>query len=193
MDAASSAITGSLKVGLQIVSNYRRPVLEIYYQVRNRFGPKVEYHVPKGINGTETEPYKTRHQDIFIQFTLVNIGGVRAESIELNVTGELKRNSPRESFGDIFDTVISQMAPGQTHHLFSFDDHDLNNYPEGGGSPLGIKNETFTITMAYNSPKGVLNWFLSLPARLRGKKQHSNTFTFSPKMVVGDLPPAEYA
>jgi len=193
MDIPSSAITGSLKVGLQIASNYKRPVLEIYYQVRNRFGPEMEYQISSDETGTGAKTHKAHHQEIFIQFTLVNIGGVRAENIELKINGKLKRHSPREDFGEIFNTVFAQMAPGQIHHLFSFDDHDLNVYPDGGGSSTGIKSETFTITMSYNAPKGPLNWLFSLPASLRGKKQYTGTFTFSPSMVTGDLPPVEYA
>ncbi|BFM06924.1 hypothetical protein [Halioxenophilus aromaticivorans] len=193
MEVSSSAITGAMRVGVQVVSSHKAPVLEIYHQVRNRFGPEFEYETPKGVSGEATIKQKTRFQDIFVEFTLVNIGGSRAENIKLSISGVLRRNSPRESFGELFDVVIPQMAPGQSRFLFRFDDHDLNEYPEGGGRPIGLKNESFTILMEYDSGKGILNWFLSLLSKLRGKRRFREEYTFFPQLVTGDLPPAEYA
>lgn|SRR4030043_429955 len=193
MEDSSSAVIGALRLGLQVVSAHKRPVLEIYHQVRNRFGPEFEYQIPKEANGLEQITQKTRFQDIFIQFTLINIGGQRAENIKLSISGDLKRHPPREDFGGVFRAIIPQMAPGQTHFLFRFDDRDLNEYPEGGGSPIGLKKKSLTITMEYDAPKGLLNWILSIPSKLRGKRRFSETYTFSPQMVAGDLPPAEYA
>jgi hypothetical protein len=193
MEVSSSAVTGALRVGLQVVSSHKRPMLEVYYQMRNRFGPEYEYQMPGGSSGKETITQKTRFQDIFVEFTLVNIGGMRAENIKLTIQGDLKRNKPREAFGDKFNHIIPQMAPGQTHYLFRFDDHDLDEYPEGGGSPLGMKKQSFTINIEYDARKGPLNWILSLPSMLRKKRRFRDTYTFSPPMVAGDLPPAEYA
>lgn len=193
MEVSSSAITGAMKIGVQVVSSHKTPVLEIYHQVRNRFGPEFEYKSPMGSSGEKTFKQKTRFQEIFVEFTLVNIGGSRAENIKLSLIGDLRRNSPRESFGELFDVVIPQMAPGQSRFLFKFDDHDLNKYPEGGGSPIGLKNESFTIVMEYDSGKGLLNWFLSLPTKVRAKRRFKVRYTFFPQLVTGDLPPAEYA
>jgi len=193
MEVSSSAVTGAMKMGIQIVSAHKRPVLEIYHQVRNRFGPEFEYQIPNGADGIEQVTQKTRLHDIFVQFSLINIGGKRAENIKLSIGGELKRHEPRASFGEVFRTIIPQMAPGQTHFLFKFDDHDLNEYPEGGGKLLGLKKKSLTITMEYDSPKGIINWILSVPSKCRGKRRFKETYTFSPQMVAGDLPPAEYA
>ena len=193
MEVSSSAVTGALRVGLQIVSAHKRPVLETYHQMRNRFGPEYEHQIAKGADGIEQITQKIRFQDIFIQFTLINIGGERAENIKLSIGGDLKRHKPREDFGEVFRTIIPQMAPGQTHFLFKFDHHDLNEYPEGGGKPLGMKKQSLTITMEYDAPKGLINWILSIPSKLRGKRRFRETYTFSPQMVAGDLPPAEYA
>ncbi|NYS62625.1 hypothetical protein [Vreelandella salicampi] len=190
---SSSAITGAMRIGVQVVSSHKTPVLEIYHQVRNRFGPEFEYETPKGESGEETLKQKTRFQDICVEFTLVNIGGSRAENIKLSLSGDLRRNSPRESFGEQFDLVIPQMAPGQSRYLFKFNDHDLNQYPEGGGGPIGLKTESFTIVMEYDSGRGLLNWFLSLPSKVRGKRRFRAEYTFFPMLVAGDLPPAEYA
>jgi hypothetical protein len=193
MEISSSAVTGALRVGLQVVSNHKRPMLEFHWQVRNRFGPEQEYQIPEGVNSTETRTLKTRHQDIFIQFILVNIGSIRAENVELKLSGNLKRNPPRESFGEIFEIEIPQIAPGQLIYLFQMDSFDILQYPEGGGKPQGIKKDTLTITATYNAPRSLLNWLLSLRKRNCGKKQYETIFTFNPKMVCTDLPPAEYA
>ena len=193
-DISTTAISSSLRVGLHVVSNYKRPVLEIYHQVCNKFGPEYEFDVPDGADGKKITKHKTRFQDIFIQFTLINIGGVRAEDVELSISGPLKRNHQHHDFGGSFKSPIPQFAPGQSHFLFSFADHDLLQYPEGGGSPMGLKDESFTITISYNPPSGILNWVLALPSKIRGKKRRfTTTYTFSPLLVSGDLPPPEYA
>jgi len=193
MEVSSSAVTGAMRIGVQVVSSHKTPVLEIYHQVRNRFGPEFEYETPMGVSGDKTFKQKTRFQEIFVEFTLVNIGGSRAENIKLSLVGDLRRNSPRESFGELFDVVIPQMSPGQSRFLFKFDDHDLNMYPEGGGGPSGVKSESFTIVMEYDSGKGLINYFLSLPSKVRGKRRFRSEYTFFPQLVTGDLPPAEYA
>lgn len=193
MEVSSSAVTGALRVGLQVVSAHKRPMLEVYHQLRNRFGPEVEYQLPAGFAGEERTTHKTRHQDIFVDFTLINIGGERAENIKISIEGDLKRHKSREDFGKKFGSITPQMAPGQTYYLFRFDDHDLDEYPVGGGRSLGLKNQYFTITIEYDAPKGPLNWILSLPSKLRKKRRFRDTYTFTPQMVAGDLPPAEYA
>lgn len=193
MEIASSAITGAMRVGVQVVSSHKLPALEIYHQVRNISGPEHEYDVPMDIHGKNNVKQKHRFQDVFVEFTLVNIGGSRAENVKLSLSGELKRNYPRQSFGDLFDVIIPQMPPGQSRFLFRFDQSDLMRYPEGGGKALGIKDQSFTISIEYDSGKGFLNSLMSLPSRLRGKRKFREEYTFSPKLVTGDLPPAEYA
>lgn len=191
MEVSSSAVTGVVRIGLQVVSSHKGPMIEIYHQVRNRMGPEQELRVPSGSSG-KIHIEKHRFQDQFIQFYIVNIGGVRAENIKLSITGELKRNSPREGFGEMFDVIHPQLAPGQIHFLFMFDIFDLNEYPEGGGKPLGLKSTSLTITAEYDGPAGILNWLASLPSKLRGKRRYKSTYTFFPTMVSGDLPPMEY-
>lgn len=186
-DLTTAAVSSSLRVGLNVVSNYKKPVLEVYHQVCNQFGPEQEFETSRGFEG-----FKTRFQNIFIQFTLVNIGSIRAENVEMNISGTLQRRPPRESFGDFFEKTIPQFAPGQSHFLFSFDQYDLLKYPEGGGHPIGMKDDFFTITITYDAPRGFLNWFLALPTKLRGKKRFTTCYTFFPYCVAGDLPPAEY-
>ncbi|MCS2609284.1 hypothetical protein [Halomonas dongshanensis] len=193
MEISGSTAAGVIRVGLQVVSSHKKPMLEFYYEVRNRFGPEHEYEMPVGVSGKETKTQKTRFQDIFIQFYVVNIGGNRAENIEFEVSGKLQRNRPRESLGEIMETEIPQMAPGQIVHLFRFDDHDLNIYPGGGGKPLGIKAEELRIVAKYSASPSLLNWIFSIHRKILRKKQYKSVFVFKPQMVCGDLPPAEYA
>jgi hypothetical protein len=168
-------------------------MLEVYHHVRNRFGPEQELQTPAGGSGDEREVHKQRFQDIFIQFTLANIGGVRAENIKLSMSGELRRDEPREDLGGVFRTVIPQLAPGQTHFLFIFQDYDLLEQPKGGGKPPGFKTSSFTIRVEYDAPKGLLNWLLALPGKRKGRRRYTSLYTFVPEMVAGDLPPPEYA
>ena len=46
MDIASSALSNSLKVGLQIATNYKRPFLEVFFELRNDFGPETTSELP---------------------------------------------------------------------------------------------------------------------------------------------------
>jgi hypothetical protein len=179
MEISSSVVTDALKVSIQVLSSHKRPLLEVYHQVHNRFGPANEM--------------KIRFQDIFVQFSLVNIGGERAENIKLSISGDLRKNKPMQDFGGSFRSIVPQLAPGQTHFLFRFADHDFNIYPEGGGKPIGVKTSSFTITVEYDAPKGFINWFLALPSRIRCRRRFVTTYTFSPEMIAGDLPPEEYA
>ena len=190
MEFSSSAI-GAMRVGLQIVSSHRKPLIEIYHQVRNRFGPEIE--VP--LDESREHIHKTRIQDIFIQFSMVNIGGERAENIKLSISGELKRNPPREEFGSVFENLYPQMAAGQIHYLFQFETSDLLEYEYKGnvGTPKGLKKSKFTIVVEYDAAGGILNWLFSLPNKIKGKRRFRTEYIFYPQMVDGELPPAEYA
>lgn len=187
MELSSSAI-GAVRVGLQVISNHRRPMLEIYSEVRNR----VRHDTVEKANGARTAIRETQHQEIFVQLSLVNIGGVRAEDVEFKLTGDFKRNQPRDYFGEIFDSVMPQMAPGQAIHLFRIEQSDLYNYAKEGGKQQGIKEENISVVVSYNASSSWLNYLLRLHRRIRGKKQYETRFTFNPKTVCTDLPPVEY-
>jgi hypothetical protein len=193
MDVSSSAISSAMKIGVNIVSANKGPTLEIYHHVRNMYGPEIEYEITKGIDVVEPLKQKIRLQDVFVEFILLNIGGSRAENIKLSLTGDLRRNNPRESFGDVFDVVIPQMAPGQSRYLFQFHDRDLMKYPDNRGDPRKLKSESFTIVVEYDSGRGFLNWILSLTSKIRGKRRFRTEYTFFPRLVSGDIPAAEYA
>lgn len=187
----SSSVIGAMRVGLQVVSSHRTPLIEIYHQLHNRYGPEIE--IP--LEGSGKHIYKTRIHDIFIQFTMINVGGERAENIKLTIAGDLKRAPPREDYGSSFNNVYPQMAAGQIHHLFRFEQSDLleYKYEDGVGTPQGLKKSSFTIIVEYDSGSGFLNWAFSVPSKIRGKRRFRTEYCFSPHMVDGALPPADYA
>lgn len=191
MDISGPSISGALRVGLQVISSHRRPLIECYYEVHNRMGPEQEYQVPKGARGDTTETLKTRSQDTFVDFRIVNIGGVRAENVQIKITG-LNRFPPRDNLKELFAETIPQMAPSQAVYLFKIDVHDLYEYPEGGGKPLGLKRENLSITVQYDAPRSVLGFFKTLPQRIRGSKHYEMKFIFRTNMIETDFPPIEY-
>ncbi len=192
MDPTIPVVTSSLRVGIQVAGNHKRPVLEIYHKVSNTFGPEWEFRVPGGVSGTEVQTDKTRFQNIAVEFTLVNIGGARAEDICLSITGDLKRNRPFDDFGGAFEHRIPQFAPGQSQFLFAFRDYDLLEYPSEGGKASGAKKQTFTITATYRATRSPLQRLFALPKALLKRPQYKMQYTFNPLTITGELPPPEY-
>lgn len=175
---------GALRVGIQVISNHRRPVLEFYFDLHNEFGP--EMVSPKRIVGDKEFQFVTperrhRHQDVFVSFSVINIGGVRAENVKLSITENVRPGRPLKSR---FGTEISQLAPGQPLFLFRLDQHDL------------FKNDQsckFSMSAEYNGPWLGLNWLLRVLSHLRRTKQYHVSFDFNADVIVGDLPPPTYA
>jgi hypothetical protein len=197
MELNTSAITGAMRIGVQVIVARKRPVLEIYQQSRNQFGPEQQFELPAGSSGTKT--HRTRFQEIFIDLTLVNIGGERAENVTFEIEGTFRRHPPRDNLPEIFSRNIKQLSPGQSHFLMKIDNHDLLRYEyleEGGqkvGKPVGMKNDTLKVTIHYDGPTTLLNRVLRFWRRCWGLKQYSTEFLFDPEIFEGDLPPAEYA
>lgn len=197
MDISSSALTGALRVGVQVVVGRKRPVLEIYQQLHNDFDPPFEID-QRDSTGKIVRIDKHRFQNIFIDLTLINIGGERAENVTFEVSGEFRREKPREKLPELFSATIGQIAPGQTLYLMRIDNHDLNIYaPEKPSDTnvfraAGIKKETLNIIIHFDGPNTILNKMLRWPRRLYGLKQYSTAFTFSPAIFIGDLPPPRY-
>ncbi|RTL96166.1 hypothetical protein EJV44_11345 [Ancylobacter aquaticus] len=197
MELSSSALTGALRVGVQVVVGRKRPVLEIYQQLHNDFGPPFDID-QKDSTGKTVRTDKHRFQNIFIDLTLINIGGDRAEDVNFEVSGEFRREVPRQKLPELFGATISQIAPGQILYLMRIDRHDLNIYePEKPGETtafkaVGIKKDILEITIHYDGPDTILNKCLRLPRRWRGLKQYSEKFIFNPSIFIGDLPPPRY-
>nr|WP_321484077.1 hypothetical protein [uncultured Cohaesibacter sp.] len=199
MELNTSAITGAMRIGVQIIVARKRPVLEIYQQSRNQFGPEEQYELPAGPSGNKTQIHRTRFQDIFIDLTLVNIGGERAESVTFEIKGSFRRHPPRDNLPEIFSRTIKQLSPGQSLYLMRIDKFDLLQYEykeESGhevGKPVGMKQDTLKVTIHYDGPASLVNRVLRFWRRWRGFKQYSTEFLFDPEIFEGDLPPAEYA
>jgi hypothetical protein len=191
MEISSSAVAGGMRVGLQIVSSHKTPRLEIYHQLRNSFGPEKEALIPNGVDEKDKRLIKTRFHEIFIEFTLVNIGGERAENVKLSLSGDLKRNSDKP-MGEVFNNIIPQMAPGQVQFLFSFSNHDLLYYPEGKGKSDGFKKQSLTINIEYDAPSGFINNLIARYYKYKNKSRFETSYTFTPQLIDGDLPAAEY-
>ncbi len=181
MDVYASPILGAMKAGVQVISNHRDPLLEIYVEVINRVLPEQIIELSSVKETSPKQEISTRHQEIKLQFKIVNIGGQRAERIKLIDSGDFRREGG-ESFGGLFDTGVKQMAPGQAFQLFLLDQSELST---ANGDELCIRVE-------YYSPPGIMNWLKTFWARMRGKPHHVCSFRFSPRVIFGDLPPRTY-
>ena len=184
MELPLGAGVGALRVGIQVISNHRKPAVEFYFELHNDFGPE---HVtpPRNVNiGTTkfvTPESRHRSQDIFASFSVINIGGVRAENVMLSISENVRPDRPilKSRFG----IEIPQLAPGQPLFLFRLDQHDLFN--ENG-------NCKFNMAAEYNAPWRGLNRMFRIPCHLRRTKQYRTNFDFDANVMAGDLPPPKY-
>jgi hypothetical protein len=191
MDFMSSALTGALRVGVQIVVARRRPVLEIFYSLHNDFSPPEEFE--SRVSGKQS----VRFQRIFVDLVLVNLGGVRAETVSFKTTGSFKRELLDGEEPPMFRSTIRQMAPGQSHYLMRVEQGDLHDWtPDerdaNAKRMAGIRKETLTILVQYDAPTTILNRIMRGPRRWRGLKQYETQFIFDPQIFAGDLPPPHY-
>jgi hypothetical protein len=101
-----------MKVGVQVAASYKGPHLEVYVDVMHVIGPEIEYPAPWRRSDQSAGVVKTRDQDVYIQFQLINIGGERAENIRVTRSGDFKR---RHDDVDASGRTrsIAQMAPGR--------------------------------------------------------------------------------
>ncbi|WP_340313584.1 hypothetical protein [Rhizorhabdus argentea] len=189
MELSASAVTGAMRIGVQIATAYRGPHLEIYYQVINQFGPETTYHSLMG-TGDVTRADTIRSQDLYIQFLLVNVGGMRATNVKLTRAGDFCRASGRD-FGGLFEVPIAQMPPGQVLQLFLLDAHELDAHGEDGRK-IGIQEGSLSITVDFDAPRTLLSIWRYAWARIRRKSQHRTMFEWRPDMVMGDTPPPRF-
>lgn len=195
MEISTATVTGSLRVALQVVSAHRRPVIEIYADIRNQFGPPQKLRnsaISRGGGGGEID---YRSQRTYLQVSLINIGSVRADNIRLVLTGDFEyMNSQKISNLSAFrKSGIRQLAPGQTLHLFQLDLlHDLRDHDSQGRADK-TKTEGFSIETRYDGPKQGVNRIARFLTRWRGY-QYASNFVFDPLVYDRvDLPPPEYS
>jgi hypothetical protein len=191
MEISSSAVTGAMRVGLQVAAAYKGPHLEVYFELLNLLGPEQEVDLPGFGSGTPSRRHRFRDPDVGVHFQIVNIGGQRAENVRLRQEGSLRRRYA-DDFGGRFDRAIPQIAPGQVIHLFKIEATELQ---EAGpdGRVAGLQTGDLIITAEYNSPGGLVNFAKTLWPRLRGRAHHRTEFGFNTKMIEGDLPPVRYS
>src|SRR5574338_79783 len=142
MDIPLSAATGGARVVLQVASAYRRPHLEIYANLRHRIGPEEVYATPSKF-GREGDEFRHRPQDIFVEFVLVNVGGVRAENVTLSMPRcfSVRRVGRKPPELPIFSgKPLAQLAPGQVFPLLPLDHFELMDYA-GGEKPKAMHSE----------------------------------------------------
>lgn len=192
MEVAGSALSGALRVGVQIVSTAKRPVMEVYQQVRNVIHPEVEYKMPD-------HTFKDRRQETMITLTAVNVGTLRAENVSFRIQPGLRRGHGQD-FGELFNTVLPTFAPGQAMFLLSFNEFDLWNYeyetpsmPDGVsvGRPSTLKTENLPILIEYDGPWSGLNRVMRLWSHFRKRRQYKWLYRFNPHSVMTDLPVPE--
>lgn len=186
MEMGITVASNAMKVGLQVISSHKRPNLEIY----------TEWVKNENFTG--------------IVFYLVNIGGSRAEDVELTLSGDLdtSKNYPSIRNIGLFNNVIPSIAPSQTILLMRLQEFDLHDYEyndaegeEGTlkvGTAMSITNKTLKIEFTYNGENRGLNkicrWFLSIYEWFcsdGSKKQYMGHFDFVPQIFKGSYWPLE--
>lgn len=181
MEVSSSVATGSLRVALQVVTNFRRPILEVYERLRNVSGPPIELptHDSRGqIAGSQTH----RFEDSFFDISLVNIGGVRAENVHVSFTGSSNMFPGARVPRIVADGSISKLPPGQSVLLLKIQSHHAMNAKSG-----------FRLTLDYDAPNEGIGRVLRAWARFRGRPQYTYIYAFDPSLYEGaHLPSPEY-
>lgn len=177
MEVSGTIAGTALRVGIQVVSNLKRPS---------------EGYTGRDVVGDWANVVTMRSQEAFVSFSAINVGGVRAENVAFRVGGEFRRNPPREDFGDRFRSELPHVGPGQMLFLLSIDVSDFDHYEPGVDRPARMKTEPLEISVEYDGPDEGLNRIGRRWALLRKRKQYRFTYLFNPASVFGDLPPAEY-
>lgn len=181
MDISSSMAVGGMRVALQVATAFKRPVLEIYSQLRNVSAPPVEFpiHDSRGeVTGTQLH----RFTDTFFDFLLINIGGVRAENVCIQFAGSTECFPGGLLPRMIQDHPISKFPPGQSLMLFRLP----SEYVEPSA-------ELFRFGVRFDGPNEGVNRIARTWSRLRKQPQYTYQFTFDPKQYDGShLPSAEY-
>jgi hypothetical protein len=159
-------------------------VLEVYATFRHRTRPPEQYTL-RGPGGAQ-EHFQLQGADVFVDFTLANIGGLRAENVSLRLAGDfwLFDGQKKLSSLPIFrGAKIPQMAPAQIFPLFHIDVADLEAHDKDGKS-IGMIKERFTIQVKYNGPRSVLSGIR--------RRKYATSFEFGADLYEGVLiPPRE--
>jgi len=164
MDVSLSSLTGALRIGVQVVSTAKHPVVEFYqtHFVRNHG----ENNFTSGMNRAGIQSaFKSDKLDQFVQFSVANIGTVRAENLKFTASSTIPMVGPSLDFGGMFVNVLSQLAPGQVIHLFRVDVRGLvlEDAPlADSNAPIEVAVDQFLggkieIICEYDHPPGLVN------------------------------------
>lgn len=192
MDLPVGPTVGALRLGIQIASTAKRPLIEIYQRTHNVLGIEQEFPDPGSPGGVA----KHRFSESYISFTAVNIGTRRAENVVVEIGDGLQRND--HPFGELFGATIPVIAPGQSLSLLRLQETDLFEYeweeqPSGlkTGRPRELKVTRLKIDIGYDGPRQGLGRFTRMWSSWLGKKQFQLRYEFEPRSVATDYPPLE--
>lgn len=176
MEAASTAL-GGLRVALQVVSSVKRPMLEVYELLRNVEGPPTELN-----GGKEVGIITTRFPSVFIDFTLVNVGGLHAENVQLEFVGDAESIVGKRVPAILSQGTIHRFPSGATRYLLQiYGHHEI------------VECQDFEIRMKYDGPNKGFNRLFRFWHRLRNQRQYVELYLFNAASYKdGILPHPEY-
>lgn len=187
MELNTSAVTGAMKVGLQIVSALKRPSVEVFSELRKIDRPMQMF------TGEETR--MERWTEEFIAFYAANIGGRHAENVSFDMSStKFERPAPRR-WGRRVEAEVPIMSPGQRQFLFLLYMHEFNEmeWADGVGKPVGVKTDPINIVIRFDGPNDgvnrVMRWWANAVLK---RKQYEFRYSFNPLSLDGDYPPVEY-
>ena len=180
MDIGVSGVTGGVRIALQVVTNFKRPVLEIYTQLRHISAPPIDLPITNYKNekiGTQAH----RITDLFFELSLANIGGKRAENIRIQFRGNQDMFIGSDVPKIVNGVPIQVLPPGQILQLFRVDSHKVEE-----------EAERFTITVEYDGPRTGLNRMV-LWAKFWKRSQYVCKYSFDTELYAGyHVPSPEY-
>jgi len=194
MDLSAGAATGALRLGLQVVTSRRRPLLDVYYELRHVRQPDREVRLPARY-GMEERTLRFPDSELILAFHLINLGGVRAEKVRLELHADFQIDSRRKlSDRPLFSgKEIPQLAPAQSFPLLIIDPHNDLQTRGADGKLNGFK-PPFAIRIRYNGPSSWYKKPVHMYQEWRTSKPRSYTtfFEFVPELLKGaQIPPAE--
>ena len=201
MEAGSTAL-GVTRVALQVVTTYKGPHVEVYYQFHNR-SILSSQRITESSSITTTKTVQNHNRsDLFLQFSVISVGGRTAYDVIVEIDGELQPHPRTEFDGSTGETKVldqgtfndiiklAQLAPGQNHFLLTIQDSDLLEKTKSSTNYL--RGEKLRIQVMFNSQGHLLGWFKRKFRMFLGHShEHKTEFIFDPSTLIS-IPPTEY-
>ncbi len=182
MEVSTTAIS-VIKTSLQVISNLKYPQLEVYYEFKR-------IATPQNINGQ-----KHYFTDSFIQFYLINIGGCRAENIQIKFFGDDTYFFNKKIPNIVNGEIIEQIPPAQVIPIMKLLEYELFEYiPNENSNSFSrgeLKKTFIELEINFDAPKSFLNYILK---RLTFKeRRYTQNFIFNASILNNSmLPEIEY-